>query len=252
MNGKDKRRESTGDVRSFYDNFWTAHANDEQFENDLNRVRGDLLSDARERVRKYEEFGPLLVIGCGPGSELGRFSDARCKIVAVDISLEGLKRARKAFPNAFFVLADAHCLPFRDDAFGVSYQSLVLMHMRAAEQIKELLRVIKQAGAAIIVEPLKHHPVAILYRLLGSKFSQTSPNYLSMSQLNSVLSKCNKSKVTAYYFLTPFLLPLLFARLTRGILFFLLLPLRKLDLALMRTVPRAELVAWMALVEAKS
>ena len=94
----------------------------------------------RRKVLGGIEAGSFLEIGTGSGKCLEYVSAGLA--IGLDGSHEMLMVAKKRFPQARLVEADAHNLPFRDGSFEVSLFSFCLAVLgRPAEAIKEALRV---------------------------------------------------------------------------------------------------------------
>jgi ubiquinone/menaquinone biosynthesis C-methylase UbiE len=93
----------------------------------------------------------ILDIGCGWGRELSRLENA----VGVDICLSFLRTARNYVKNDV-VLADAHCLPFAENAFDFVAMSEVLEHLAHPQKaIDEVKRVMKPKSRFLVQTPNK-------------------------------------------------------------------------------------------------
>jgi len=90
----------------------------------------------------------ILDLGCGTGAllpDLGALTPA--DVHGADISLEHLRLAQKECPEALLTAADAHYLPYPDDAFDICLTHYFLMWAANPEQaLKELRRVAKNGG----------------------------------------------------------------------------------------------------------
>lgn len=88
----------------------------------------------------------VLDLGCGTGAHAVRMASAGFDVVAVDLTRQGVRATRERFRNAglegAFVVANAEALPFRDQAFPVTWTSLLLHHfLRLDGLVPELSRV---------------------------------------------------------------------------------------------------------------
>ena len=104
--------------------------------------------------------GRVLDLGCGTGAHAIRLARRGCDVVAVDLSLAGVKAARERFRrdgrSAFFVVADAERLPFRDGAMSAVWSSLLLHHFPKLDRLpEELARV--TTGKLVAFEPNAHN-----------------------------------------------------------------------------------------------
>jgi len=96
--------------------------------------------------------GPWLDLSCGPGALTRRMcevADGRL-VVAADLSLPMLERARRQAPGAARVRADAMDLPFVDGAFGaVANLAALDLYPDAPRAIAEVMRVLAPGGVWI-------------------------------------------------------------------------------------------------------
>ncbi|HET9947371.1 MAG TPA: class I SAM-dependent methyltransferase [Longimicrobiales bacterium] len=104
--------------------------------------------------------GTVLDLGCGTGAHAIRLARRGCRMVAVDLSLAGVRAARERFRReglkGQFVVADAEHLPFKDGSFEVVWSSLLLHHFPKLETLpEELSRVTRRRLVAL--EPNAHN-----------------------------------------------------------------------------------------------
>jgi len=95
------------------------------------------------------EAGPVLDVGCGPGSLTGalaaRFGAA--SVAAVDTSEPFVGACRERHPGADVRVAPAEALPFEDRTFQGALSQLVLSFVREPDRMMaELGRVVRQGG----------------------------------------------------------------------------------------------------------
>lgn len=100
--------------------------------------------------------GTVLDLGCGTGAHAVRLARRGCDVVAVDLSLAGVRATRERFRkdglSGRFLVADAENLPFRDETFDVLWSSLLLHHFPKLETLpEELARV--TVGRLVALEP---------------------------------------------------------------------------------------------------
>jgi SAM-dependent methyltransferase len=104
--------------------------------------------------------GRVLDLGCGTGAHAVRLARRGCTVVAVDLSLAGVKAARERFRRedrrGHFLVADAENLPFTTGAMAAIWSSLLLHHFPRLDRLpRELARV--SAGKLVAVEPNAHN-----------------------------------------------------------------------------------------------
>ena len=108
----------------------------------------------------------VLDLGCGNGRHTIEAANWKCRVVAVDIDREELRRARYMFYADYnegrlrgfaeFLRGDAEHLPFRDGAFDKIITTEVLEHVFDDERaMRELYRVLRPGGEIAISCP--HH-----------------------------------------------------------------------------------------------
>lgn len=90
--------------------------------------------------------GRVLDLGCGTGAHAIRLARRGCRVVAMDLSANGVKAARERFrrehQQGLFVVGDAEKLPFRSGAMEVIWTSLLLHHFPRLDVLPgELARV---------------------------------------------------------------------------------------------------------------
>jgi len=96
------------------------------------------------------EAGPVLDVGCGPGSLTealaARFGAG--SVAAVDPSEPFVAACRERVPGADVRAASAEALPFAERSFGAALSQLVLSFVRDADRMAaELSRVVREGGA---------------------------------------------------------------------------------------------------------
>jgi SAM-dependent methyltransferase len=233
-------------IRKFYDEFWTHATSNRFWEARLNTARRECLQYAAgELTRNHATLE--LHIGSGDGSAIP-LSPAGRKLILLELSHRALILSSSETDNKHGVQGDAHTLPFRENSFEALYLSLVLMHLDRQRLKTELSRVLTQGGVCVVVEPLKYHPIAWLYRQSRSPFQNLQPQFLSLHELLEIGSNWAEIKHKEFYLLLPFLL--IFARVGWGerIFFALLRPVELLDRFLLSVCPPLRKFSWMAVV----
>jgi ubiquinone/menaquinone biosynthesis C-methylase UbiE len=109
----------------------------------------------RQRVLR-QASGKVLEVAVGTGKNLPYYPH-RCRIIAVDVSREMLKIARKRAAklrlNTFFVLADVERLPFSDKSFDTVASSLTTCTFpEPVIALQEMARVCRTDGRVLLLE----------------------------------------------------------------------------------------------------
>ena len=102
----------------------------------------------------------VLEIGCGNGRDSLYFTKKGLEVVGIDISAKAIALAKKnkekvlknkiLLKSLHFKKADAEKLPFPDEYFGGIYSIAVLHSTNLRKSIREIFRVLKKGGIAII------------------------------------------------------------------------------------------------------
>jgi len=113
---------------------------------------------------------PCLEVGCGEGTNLVRLA-RRGRPFGIDRSVERVRFAAGAVPDARLATADARALPFRDGVFASVLIRDLLHHLgdprRAAA---EAVRVLAPGGTLLVIEPNGRNPlVALQARLVRAE-----------------------------------------------------------------------------------
>lgn len=134
----------------------------------LNKTRQDynLIADQFSSTRRFawQELEPLyhyvlpeekvLDVGCGNGRLLSIFKDIDINYTGVDNSKKLIEIAKKTYPSAAFLVADALCLPFSANYFDKVYSVAVLHHIPSEELrlkfLEEAKRVLRPGGLLIL------------------------------------------------------------------------------------------------------
>jgi len=146
----------TGAADDYGDEFQDAMATEYERRTPWTRMR-------LENVRLLVDPHPgdrVLDIGSAAGAITHFLSTFGCDCVGVDLSAEGIARARRRFPELRFEVADATSLPFPDASFDKAVAADVTEHLdeqtlRAA--LAECMRVLKPGGTLSIHTPNPKH-----------------------------------------------------------------------------------------------
>jgi SAM-dependent methyltransferase len=132
-------------------------------------IQQNAVTGALRRLARNGEGGSTLEIGCGSGRWCHYLSTSG-QVVGVDLSPSMVRRAQELGGGPQFCLGMAQALPFADNTFDLALSVTVLMHVPdelKSACVKELVRVLRPGGAAILYERVSPglgaqvHPVAI-------------------------------------------------------------------------------------------
>lgn len=132
----------------------------------LPRVPANVVNVDFWNLFQVREGERVLDLGCGSGRHTIEATTWNCRVVAVDIDDEELRRARFFYKGdhesgrlpgtATFARGDAEWLPFRDGAFDKIIATEVLEHVLDDERaMRELFRILRPGGQVSISCP--HH-----------------------------------------------------------------------------------------------
>ncbi|NQT46853.1 MAG: class I SAM-dependent methyltransferase [Candidatus Omnitrophica bacterium] len=140
----------------------------------------------------------ILDIGCGDGTFLKYLKEMHPKLscFGVDISPTQLQVAKYKNDDAKFCVAKAESLPFADKQFDIVIFNSVLHHVNEVElSIKNALRLCKDAGVMVSIEPNRLNPFIFVLSLI--KKSERGQLRLSLGRLRSLLAGGFKSITTS-------------------------------------------------------
>lgn len=107
-------------------------------------------------VKKYFDLKGkrILDAGCGIGLYSQKFKELGAEVFGTDIDWEKIKTAKNLNPGINFGVGALENLPFPDNFFDIVFVNEVLEHVKDDKKAaKEILRVLKQGGSAIIFAP---------------------------------------------------------------------------------------------------
>jgi len=166
-------------VQAFYDDAgwrWddeaAAFADGAAFD-DLRPLTSDYRRRANERVRAALPVSGGLILDAASGAiqfdDYARFSEGYERRVCVDLSLLGLRAARRRIgSHGLFVRADVTALPFAPGAFDAVVSLHTLYHVPAEEQalfLREVVRVLRAGRRAIVVSAWETSPWDLALRV---------------------------------------------------------------------------------------
>jgi SAM-dependent methyltransferase len=111
---------------------------------------------------------PILDLGCGHGMAAVVLARRGAVVTACDLSAgyvaEARARSQTNEADVRCVQADGHCLPFATATFAAVWGHAVLHHLDISIAARELWRVLRPGGVAVLCEPWGGNPLARLAR----------------------------------------------------------------------------------------
>lgn len=121
--------------KAFYDELFEANPENEHITSGYDELHDTAFPTVPE--------GNVLDLGCGTGAHAIRLARRGCDVIAVDLSLSGVRAARERFRRdglrGRFLVADAENLPFKSGSVEVLWSSLLLHHFPKLERLPEEL-----------------------------------------------------------------------------------------------------------------
>jgi SAM-dependent methyltransferase len=138
----------------------------------------------------------LLEVGCGVGIDLVRFAQHGAIVTGVDLAEVSIDLARQNFAlsgvEGELMVMDGEELRFDPDSFDVVYAHGVLQYSADAQRmIREIRRVLKPRGRAILMVYNRYSWLALMSKLFGVKLEhEDAPvlNTYSIREFRSMLS----------------------------------------------------------------
>jgi len=120
--------------------------------------------------------GTVIDIGCGTGAHTVRLARRGCDVVAMDLTIEGVKAARERLARenlrGRFLVGDAENLPFRDGTAEVAWTFLLLHHFPKLDRLpRELARIARDRVVAL--EPNAQNALTWLFNNVINRFVGT-------------------------------------------------------------------------------
>jgi ubiquinone/menaquinone biosynthesis C-methylase UbiE len=175
--------------RAFYDELFSRNPDNEH-------ITGGY-EELHELAFPTPPKGRVLDLGCGTGAHAIRLARRGCDVVAVDLSLEGVKAARERFRreerNGVFLVADAERLPFRDKSVEAVWSSLLLHHFPKLDLLPdELARISQRSVAAVETNAnnlLSWFAFNVVNRIWGLSTTTRNQRALYAARLNRRMSQ---------------------------------------------------------------
>jgi len=133
----------------------------------------------------------VLEAGSGTAFASSLFAKRRGVSMAIclDIDIAALKEARRRDPDIVAVAGDLMRMPFRDDAFGVAFNSSTLEHLVDPQgAVREMQRVVCGNGRVFVGLPYSRGPLFFQPLIRGTRIGVWLGEVFSRSSLDSLLA----------------------------------------------------------------
>jgi ubiquinone/menaquinone biosynthesis C-methylase UbiE len=170
----------------------------------------------KRRVDMFKKFignnnNYILEVGCGTGLFTQQISKTKNKFLAIDISPDLLKIARRNIDdkNVSFKIGNAYQTSFKPNSFDFIIGSSILHHLDIDLALNEFFRILKPGGKIIFTEPNHLNPQIALERSSPyfRKLFNNSPDETAFIRWKLIdqlkTSGFTNIKVTPFDFLHP-------------------------------------------------
>jgi 2-polyprenyl-3-methyl-5-hydroxy-6-metoxy-1,4-benzoquinol methylase len=145
----------------------------------------------------------LLDLGCGVGNDLSRFAQGGAEVVGVDLAPHSVDLATSNFAQrgltGDFRVMNGEDLEFEDNSFDVVYCHTVLHFTpHPAAMVREIHRVLKPGGLAIIMTVNKRSWLNLLHKVMSIKIDHLDApvfHRYTSSQFRSLLGPFRDVKI---------------------------------------------------------
>lgn len=193
--------------RKFHNQLHLSGGQDRTHQNKFYKALYALQKDFLKTLEIETYSKVVLDYGCGIGNFAEKVVDFNPKkIIAVDISEEAIKKAKKnidlKYKNIEFKVDNCENLNLDSDSFDIVYGGGILHHLNLNKSLEELKRILRKNGKIIFVEPLATNPVINLYRRLTPKARSVDEHPFKSSDIRLIKSIFKNVEINYYGFFT--------------------------------------------------
>ena len=164
-----------------------------------------LLCDLATRCRANRTEIRLLDVGCGTGLSHPGLKELGFSVHGSDVSVEALRVARSANPEATYTVTDGSALPYRNSIFDITIAVCVLHHTDQEQRqllVSEMCRVTRAGGLVAVVD---HNPFNPLTRLAVWRCAfDSDAELLTATQARRLFRAANVHPLTRHFLFFPF------------------------------------------------
>lgn len=125
-----------------------------------NRPGGLLLTKQAYALSEFQANARILDVACGTGATVNLLKEMNDTVIGLDHSLRSLSLAALQAGGAYFIAAEANCIPFEPDSFdGVFMECAMSLSNNSKKILLEINRVLKPDGKAIITDIFLKDPI---------------------------------------------------------------------------------------------
>ena len=199
---------SVKDQKDLYNRIWMRSFDRGEYLMPSDRIKSKLIYTTLD-IKKTQR---VLDIGCGIGTMLIAAAGIGTDTVGIDISKEGLKKAKRKIKSGSFITGDVQVLPFKNDTFDAIICKDILEHLPNDDiALSEIYRVLRPKGSVIIYVP--HNGVLsfewFISKIIGYNYIDSGSGHLrryKSKEIISLLEKTNfyisKKNYFAHYFIS--------------------------------------------------
>jgi SAM-dependent methyltransferase len=243
-------------VEEHYDKVWTEEEGEAWESWPFFRQQPSALSFALDRLAPNASLADKRVVdlACGVGYSTQELAGRGARVFPLDLSAQGLRKTLQRLARANLadkaaaVRSSVEQLPFAAESIEAVFAQNFLMHVNPELVGREVWRVLKPGGRAVFVEPLAHHPLVKLYRVLFSSYKGIKPKWSSREDLKLLSQPFSYTKTSGFYFLTA-LASVGFIQKRSWLLKPVFTILHRLDKLLLKIFPGLEKYTWVSVTE---
>jgi len=193
--------------RKFHNQLHLSGNEDRTHQNKYYKALHALQKDFLKDLEIETNLKDVLDYGCGTGNFAEKVKSFNPKkIVAVDISEEAIKKAKKNLKinseKIEFRVENCEKLNLSSDSFDVAYGGGILHHLNLNKSLEELKRILRKDGKIIFVEPLATNPVINLYRKFTPKARSVDEHPFTFDDIKLIKSTFKNVEIKYYGFFT--------------------------------------------------
>ena len=193
--------------KKFHNQLHKSGGEDRTHQNKYYKALYALQKDFLKDLEIETNLKDVLDYGCGTGNFAEKVKSFNPKkIVAVDISEEAIKKAKKNLKvnneKIEFRVENCEKLNLSSDSFDVAYGGGILHHLNLNKSLEELKRILRKDGKIIFVEPLATNPIINIYRKLTPKARSVDEHPFTFDDIKLIKSTFKSVEIKYYGFFT--------------------------------------------------